>query len=205
MSVLSTIVPDLISNITYLIPFRMEIIHTYEQGVKFRFGKDINRCNHRTGIRFFKFSKRYPWIKRGNKTGVHFYWAFLESIEVMPCKEITRETQYQTVLTKDGKEVSLSLAFTYEIFNVRWCWTRVTQFQDSMENRCQGTITEVISKMNFSEITQNQAKINKKIFDRLNQEVYDWGVKVTDVKLINTAPARSIRLLSNEMMNRLKE
>lgn len=198
---LSTIIPDLLSNFVYLIPIRIEILHTYEQGVKFRFGKDINRCSSKTGMRFFKLKKSFPFIKRGDRTGVHFYWAFFESIQVMPCKEVTKETQYQTVMTKDGKDVTISLSVAYEIFNVRWCWTRVTEFVDSMENRCQSTVSEIISKKTLSEITTSQSKINKTILDKLNSEVYDWGVRVNSVKIINASHAKPIRLLSNNSVN----
>lgn len=190
----SSILTTILSNFTKLFPFRVVTIHTYEQGVKFRGGIDINRCSAKTGAKFPWFKKQFPFVKWTSKTGVHFHWALIEEIEIVSCVEDVIETEFQTVTTKDGKEMTVSLSVKYQIFNARHYWTRVTNFAASMENICQGVITTQISNSSYQEITTDPESINENVLSALKDEVFPWGVDVLSVKLVNNAKTSSMRI-----------
>lgn len=201
-SVLSTI----IMNFTKLLPFRFVMLYSYQQGVKFRAGGPINRCNHRTGMRFpvpvlhyWEFDNGfwipYPWVRWTRKTGIHFYWAWLEQIMVCSIAEKIIETQYQTVITKDGKEVTYSMACAYHIFNAERYYTRVEEFDFSLENMVQANLTQVMSELTHEEATKTPRILQENMLDAVRKHADEWGVRITRCILVNNTKGRVIRLI----------
>lgn len=192
---LGSIVPSLLSNFAKLLPLRAVIIHSYEQGVKFRFGQDINRCSVRTGMRLWYPYWKYPFHRKTNRTGIHIHWAWFEAIEVMSSVEKVMETEFQTVPTADDNELSMSLAVRYAITNARLYFTRVDDFELSMENICASGLTNVISQVQWKEVVKQPDQLHEAILDRLNERVGEWGVEVYGVSLVNCSRAKVFRLM----------
>lgn len=192
----TNILSTAIANFTKLLPFRFVILHSYEQGVKFRFGHDINRCNHKTGMRipYIQFIP-YPRLKRTYRTGIHFYWAWIESIEVESIREQVRETYYQTIKSKDKVEATYSVAYAYYIQNVRKYWTTIEDFDESMDNLIQSYLTEFVGKTDYEQLTESPVKFSSKMLKSINQTTLDWGVEVTRCTLVNNSTGRNIRLM----------
>lgn len=107
------------------------------------------------------------------------------------------ETGLQTVTTKDGVEVTVSLSVCYRIPNAKKYWQNVEDFGPSLENISQSYMTMQISKSDYSEIVADPGKVTESMRLELNKMVRNWGAHISLVAFVNTPRARSIRLLGN--------
>lgn len=200
----SSILATLIANFTKLLPFQLKIINCYEQGVKFRAGRPLYKCHYDSGLRFY-----YPWvklvnewipvpvIKRTGRTGIHFHWNLLETIKIWSIAELVMQTNYQTVTLKDNQELTVSLTICYRVDDVEKMFTNVNDFVSSLENLCQGKITQILTQYNRQEFMDDLLEICQEILDELNERVYDWGVEIKDVNFVDTPAVMSIRHFSD--------
>lgn len=192
-----SIIAAVIENLSSLVPFRYTIVHSYETGVKFRFGKDINRCSVKTGARFPTIHNYWPYLRWSARTGFHFYWAF-ESIEVLPCVEQPMDTAYQTVTLKDGKELTVNLAINFTIKNCRKYFVRVHEFSESMENVCQQVVSSTLRELTYDKfIQQGQQDLEELLWEELEEKLFEWGVILNSLTLVNVSKSRSFRLLKD--------
>ena len=201
----STFLLTILHNVTSLIPIRVEMVYCFQQGVKFRFGKPINRCGHRTGARFWYPTLRrwkkipYPCLRRTQKTGVHVYWAWVEDIEVWSTAELVMETHYQTVTTLDTQDITVSMSISYRIVNAKKTTVNVQDFKNSTENLAQGFLTDIIMQYTRDEFFEKVDEIAEEMVDKMNEKVYsDWGAKILAVNFVNTPKTRSLRLFGDE-------
>lgn len=192
----TNILSTLIANFTKLLPIRFAMVHSYEQGVKFRFGNDINRCNHKTGMRlWYPVLFPLPRLRKTSKTGIHFYWAWIEDIEIESIREQVRETYYQTIKSKDDIEATYSVAYAYHIKNVKKYWVTIEDFDESMDNLIQSYLTEFVGKVQYTTMTKSPVKFSDKMMESINKKTCHWGVKVTRCTLVNNSTGRNIRLM----------
>ena len=155
---LSSIIPDLLANIWKLLPFRLAMVHQYEQGVYFRGGKAISVCTSENGMYFPYHKDKFPWVSF-ERSGIFFYWAWIENIVVMTNVLQVVETQIQTFSTKDAVELTASFSVSYEIKNALSYWTSVQEFDISLENFIQGIIGKQFSAKTYQEIHDNIPKL----------------------------------------------
>jgi len=198
------ILTTVIANFANLLPFQFTTIECYEQGVRFRAGNPIATCTSDNGWAFWypclkSFGRvKVPWIKKSKKTGIHFFWNWFEDIKSHEISELVMETNYQTVTMADEEELTVSLTIAYTIKDVEKLFINVHDFDSSLENLCQGKITNIMVKYTRTEFMDTIEDITTEILDILNEKVYDWGVNIHDVNFVNTPSAISIRHLSSE-------
>lgn len=196
---LSSIIPELLKNIWKLLPFRFVIIDQYQQGVFFRCGKAIKLCNVKTGVPFLYYKKTFPWAYF-ERSGLHFHWVFIEDIPLITNVLQVMETQIQTISTKDNIDITVSFSISYEIPNALLYWTKVQEFDNSLENFVQGIIGKTITKRNYDSIKNNTTRLCADMQKQIQAKVEQWGVKIDAISLINMTKARPIRLLGAESM-----
>lgn len=201
---IASFVPSVLKNLTFFSPIRFTLIYCYEQGVKYRLGNPVGRLNHRTGFGMPVFSlnpKKWMGYKR---TGLHFHWAWFESITTHSNQEKVLETQYQTLTTKDGKSLTMSFTFSYKIFNALWMDTRVTDFEHSLENRCQQAVSRCVVEFDKDQICQDPETLLGRINEEISEDVYEWGVEILSVGTVNMVEAKNIRLIGNGGINEME-
>lgn len=193
---LSSIVPELLKNIWKLLPFRFVIINEYQQGVFFRCGKAIRLCDVSSGIPFIYYRKKFPWLVF-RRTGLHFHWAWIEDIPIITNVLQVMETQIQTISTKDDIDITVSFSISYEIFDSLLYWTKVQEFDSSLENYVQGIIGKTITSKDYSIVKSNSDRLCSTMQKKIQNKVEQWGVRIDAISIINLSKARPIRLLSS--------
>jgi len=203
----TAVLTTVVTNFVKLLPFQFLTIHCYEQGVKFRAGSPVYRCFSDSGMRFWyplltraRCGVYYPRLIRGQRTGIHFFWNWIESIKVWPTAEMVMETNYQTVTLRDTKELTVSLTVAYKVIDVEKIHVNVNDFVFSLENLCQGSITEVMARYDRKEFMAGIASIKEEIRNVVNEKVEKWGVHVHALEFVNTPAAKNVRLFSNGSM-----
>ena len=167
---LSSIIPDLLKNFGKLLPFRFVIIDEYEQGVFFRAGKAVKLCDSNTGIYFPYYHKGFPWI-RFERSGLHFHWAWIEDLPTITNVLQVMETQIQTFTTKDDTEITVSFSISYEIFDAKTYWTKIQEFDSSLENFVQGQLATTLSQKTYNQIKTHSSKLCSELQDKISKKV----------------------------------
>ena len=167
------LIPTLLQNFTRLIPFQLVTIYSFQQGVKFRFGKDIRLLTQ----------------------GLHFRWAFIEDIMVLSTVLEVIDLGSQSLVTKDGQPVCVGGAIEYEIFDLRRMWTQVQDFDSSVVTIAMGYATKYIESKTWDELHAANGGLGKSLVKELRPKLRGWGVKLKGFYLTDLAKVRNIRLL----------
>ena len=170
---LDTILTSLLDNVVNLLP--MEIVHTYEQGVYFKGGKDIKLL----------------------RPGIHFYRPIVGNIQKISTVPQTINLPTQSVLTKDFKPVTVSSNLEYKIHNARKVWTKVQDLDDSLHNTGMGYLGRFVRGYDYDLLAKSTAKLEEEVLDNLNEKVNPWGVTVNEFYVTDFVPAKQYRLFGD--------
>lgn len=173
---LENILTTIIENFVNLVPIRK--VHSYQQGVKFSWGKDVKLL----------------------KTGVYAYFPFFQSIEVEETVLQVVDTDYQSLMTKDQIPVTLSTSVAYKINDARKYWTSIQSQDDSIINITKGTIARQIHKHNYSAIHKNPNELEKETKKELQKNVKNWGIHIKDLFLADFIKTKNYRFITTKEM-----
>jgi regulator of protease activity HflC (stomatin/prohibitin superfamily) len=151
------------------------IVRSFEQGVRFRFGRDIARLG----------------------PGIYFNWWFVESIEIVTVVADVINLPTQTITCKDGKPVTFSANVEYEVEDARKMYCSVTNFGDSLRNAAMGHLAKRVRDWTTADLADSQAELERSLRGTLTTYVRDWGVKIKEVRLTDMVAARAYRLFSD--------
>lgn len=131
------------------------------------------------------------------RPGPHFRLPFLDRIFVQSVRLRTISDTGQTLTSKDGKVLTLSVAASYAIDDIRKLYMTVAQPELTLLLQIQGIIAEVVSQTISSEISP--AKIEELVTQRMPST--DWGLAQVSVKVTSFAYVKTYRLLMNDYRN----
>lgn len=170
---LDTILTSLLDNVVNVLP--VKIIHTYEQGVYFKQGKDIKLL----------------------RPGIHLHRPIIDSIEKISTVPQTINLPTQSVLTKDGEAVTVSSNLEYKIHNARKVWTKVQDLDDSLHNTGMGYLSRFVRSYNYDKLAVSTEKLEEEVLENLNEKVNPWGVTVNEFYITDFVKARQYRLFGD--------
>lgn len=170
---LDTILASLLDNVVNVLP--VKIVHTYEQGVYFKKGKDIKLL----------------------RPGIHLHRPILDSIEKISTVPQTINLPTQSILTKDGEAVTCSSNLEYEIRNARKVWTRVQDLDDSLHNTGMGYLARFTRQYPYAKLALSTEKLEEEIRENLNVKVKPWGVHVNEFYITDFVKAQQYRLFGD--------
>lgn len=176
---LETFFTDLLTSLSKLSPIRFRTVYSFQQGVKFRFGRDI-RLLH---------------------PGMYWHWNLVETIMVNDTTEEVVDTDIQTCTTADGVSVCLSASIRYRKYSLRMMWNNVQDFDSSLGNLAEGIIATALREWNYEDALEAIPDLEEEITKSLRTQVSRWGVELKDCKITNFAKARTIRLFSDGIMS----
>ncbi len=169
----TTIIEALFNNILVLLPLR--IVHAYERGVKFRFGRDVAEL----------------------APGVHWFWPFFESVESVNIAPETRNLPTQSVVSKDGKAVSFSCNICYRIVDARRMYVSVQDFDHALEAYAMVHMAAGIGQRTIAAVKREREEIETELAESLTAKVSEWGAAIEWVGLTDLVEARAYRLFGD--------
>jgi regulator of protease activity HflC (stomatin/prohibitin superfamily) len=173
----TTIVEAIANNVAILLPFR--IVHSYERGVKFRWGKDIATL----------------------EPGCHFFIPGVESIEPINVVPETRNLPTQTAYTKDGKAITFSGNVCYRVNDPRKMYTSIQDFDQSMTAFAMVHLAEHIAKRSLAVLRKDRLELESEIADTLSEKVAEWGAQIEWFGLTDIVESRAYRLFGDPLLN----
>ena len=170
---LDTILTSLLDNVVNILP--MKIVHTYEQGVYYKQGKDVKLL----------------------RPGIHFHRPIIDGIEKISTVPQTIYLPTQSILTKDGEAVSVSSNLEYKIHNARKVWTKVQDLDSSLHNTGMGYLSRFVRGYNYNVLARSTGKLEEEVLDNLNEKVNPWGVTVKEFYVTDFVKAKQYRLFGD--------
>ncbi len=175
-----SILPALLENFARLSPIRAMIIHEYERGVMFSYGR---------------FRKVLP-------PGLHWYWNWWQSICDLVTVTQCVESQRLVVTTRDHKSIVVSVAVQYSIDNPAAYYLKVQDFDKSFLNMVEGECSRVAATKESDEILTDPAAFGKTIAEYAGRVSSAWGCHIEAVSLPNLAATRVFRLVGDASPDR---
>lgn len=149
-----------------------KIIAPWEEGLRVRFGK------------------RY----RAFGPGVHFKLPFFDQFHVMNVRRQTVDLEDQTVETKDGVPVLVSLSLQYEIRNVANVFVKVQDFDVSLLTEAMNIVAAWINTHLYEECTIE--RVVRDNYEPIRKIGFEWGCTVLRLSVNNLARHRVYRLVT---------
>jgi len=128
--------------------------------------------------------------------GLYFYVPYLHKIiPVTSCYQEV-DTMIQQFTTTDGVTLSLSANIGYEVWNAALWYTRVHNFDTTVERAIRKIIFAAIYKLTYEEVRDSLPALVETIHEAIQQKVHRWGVRIIEVQFTDFAKTRVIRLLN---------
>ena len=170
MEILNT----LLEQITQLIPFR--IVHTYEQGVRWTFGKP--------GPIF--------------KSGIRFFFPFLQSIDTLPTTLSPAQFEID-IRTVDEYECTCRIGMEYYIKNIITLYSKVQEGEiaeglPTLSVIASGLAASVLSSYTYRGLWSDKEKIEEEIADECNAVFESKGIFVEDMRISSLKKTQGLKI-----------
>lgn len=159
-----------------LIPFR--IVRDWEQGVRLRAGRVTALLTSTNGLR---------------GTGLHLFWPLIGEVWVLPVLLRVAETTLQTVVTRDGREATISLGVRWQIRDLRALFLAVHDAEDTALDLIRGTAGSLIPGMDWSELP---GQLPERMAKEVRARMRGWGVTIHEVYIVNLTASQTLRILA---------
>lgn len=153
-------------------------------------------------IAHIKYTDRGVCFKKGGVKellpGIHFYWPIWTEVFVHPVVRQTQQLPAQTLVTKDGISVTVSVTIRFEIEDIISAFGRTYDFVDTIQDISQGEVATLICSKNYQEIIDSKKDENTDIDILLSRiirrRLKPFGVSLKKAFIAEFSPCYPIRL-----------
>jgi regulator of protease activity HflC (stomatin/prohibitin superfamily) len=143
------------------LPLALHIVHQYERGVVFRFGRVIG--------------EKAP--------GLVLILPIVNVLRKVSLRIVTMPIQSQGIITRDNVSVDVSAVAYYRIVDATKSVVAIESVQAAIDQIAQTTLRKVVGQHTLDDILAETDTINEDIKNILEVETSEWGVLVTIVEL----------------------
>jgi len=144
-----------------LLALALHIVHQYERGVVFRFGRVIG--------------EKAP--------GLVIIVPIVNVLRKVSLRIVTMPIQSQGIITRDNVSVDVSAVAYYRVVDATKSVVAIESVEAAINQIAQTTLRKVVGQHTLDEILAETDRINVDIKEILEVETLDWGVLVTLVEL----------------------
>jgi regulator of protease activity HflC (stomatin/prohibitin superfamily) len=150
----------------------MEIVHSYERGVRFWLGRDVALL----------------------EPGLHWFLPFFGSIHTVAVVQDYIRLGNQNLTTRDGKPLLVSCNIRYEVTDARAAFVGVQEFPVSLGDAARQHLSSAIREYDYADLLSKQSDLERDTKSAINKVSTKWGVRVTNVGLADFILTRSFSL-----------
>ena len=151
--------------------------------------------NTHGGVRF-TLSKSFAL-----KAGVHFYWPIWSEIREICIVRQTLDLRYQSLISKDGTGVVVSVTVVYEISDVLKAVTMTDNITDTIGDLAQKAVKLVVSQCTIEELKSghrpNRKSVDNVLHEKVSLDVREYGVNVVGAFIADIAEPQMIHIIRN--------
>lgn len=152
-----------------------EVIDYYERGVHLRRGLPIRI------------------LEPGIRLQIPFFIDSFLTDNIKPC---ARPLGLQSLLTKDGKTVSINTVITHYIADIQTALLEVENVHQAILDSCAGEIGRLVMSSTWDQIVHEDFPNKLSIACRRRAKKY--GIHIEEVQIMELTPARALRLLQDD-------
>ncbi len=130
------------------------------------------------------------------KTGLHFFWPIIGSIECEDSNIEVIETDLQTVRLVDGSEVTFSLGTKFRIRDAAAMHAMIHDFESSVVDAIRSAAGR--AAMSLLDVETARSDLAGLVLIESKRNMYGWGIKVISVDLITFTNAQALRLIMDD-------
>lgn len=134
---------------------------------------------------------------RKKTTGLYWKWPFIEEAFHTLIIPTTNELRQQSLITKDGKSVTVRGMVKAKVDDSVKFLTEVYDQTDALGDTTMGVIARIVMDSTLAELTDPAYDINNKITIKARATAKVYGIYVMQVTLIETATTRGLRIFSD--------
>lgn len=165
----------LFSWFNYLWPLR--VVRSYQQGVRFWWGRDTKELG----------------------PGVYAFLPFFGDIEIVTVVPDVLDMGVHSITTTDNRKVTFSANIAYEIVSARLMWTKVQDFETSLQRIAEGHLATKIRDWSYDDLITGQKELERSLRGTLETRAKKWGVLVIDVWITDLVECKQFRLFGGIM------
>lgn len=148
------------------------IIRSYQQGVRFSFGKASGPL----------------------RPGLYLRFPLLWEIEPVSAAEQTLDVAQVIVTTRDQKQVCVSANVVYLVENGLLAYTAVDLYPLSLARLAATSLHAVGRRVTYDMLLSGGPEVERRVKDNLQRRSTGWGIRVISVGLTDFAQVRAHRL-----------
>lgn len=136
---------------------------------------------------------------KGVKTlssGWWFYWPVIHRILDACVVSQVVDLMPQSLRTKDGKTLTISLTIRFSVSDIRMMLLNVFDCDQALQNLTRGVVAEYIGKHTFEECSDVSTLMDK-CKDAVQKAARGWGISIQALYVDQITDAQVIRLLMN--------
>lgn len=119
---------------------------------------------------------------------------WFDSVEIRDCQVDGYNLLTQSVTTVDGKPISFSANFFFEIEDVQKATFEVRDFASTLQDLAMVHLSERVRELTWDEVRLGQKKLEDSLKGTLTTRAKDWGVKITKVGITDMVQAKQLRV-----------
>lgn len=169
---LEKIIDFILQFLTDFLPFY--VCKAWQKGVVLRFGK----------------------VHRIQDPGIHFKIPFVDDIINQIVVTTTIETPVQSLVTKDGQEVTTKSVIKYSISDCILYTTEIYDATDAISDFTQGHIMDQVNNHDYAECRDTGALSNV-ISKKVRAEVRKYGIHIEQITVTNFIKTHNFRLFND--------
>jgi regulator of protease activity HflC (stomatin/prohibitin superfamily) len=143
------------------------------------------------------FVRRLGVPNRTVSPGLVWKWPILESLESEDARDYSMVCDPQSLRTKDGIDVVLRTAVTFNVTDARKYLLNVCDGRANVQDLVSGELGWLVPRRSAKEVLGGT--VMAELERRACKKAAKWGLHVSDVKFLDSVAAPSFRLWNNQI------
>ncbi len=128
--------------------------------------------------------------------GFYFHWGIIQQILYTTVTTQVKDIRSQSVLSGDGREMTVSGAIKYKVSDIRKAMLEIQDYDRSLEALSLGVLLETVSSLSEEEL-RDTGYLGDLVLKKIREEASGWGLRLQKMYITDLGRVRNIRLLTD--------
>lgn len=126
---------------------------------------------------------------------------FFDELMRRDMREDTYNLPTQSITTRDGKGVSFSANFVFEVVDAAKALANVKEFDSSLQDVAMLHLSDRMRRLDWNELLAQQRELETSLRDTLTTKAKDWGVRILRVGFTDLVATEHYRLFGDTALS----